>query len=402
MRYLYSIGIHTYRFLIFLASFFNPKARELYKGQKNALRYLKSNIEENARYVWFHAASLGEFEQGRPIMEALKRQHPDLKILLTFYSPSGYNVRKDYRGADVVAYLPPDTRRSARAFVKTVKPLKAIFIKYEFWPNFLLTLRAEGVPTYAVSAIFRPNQIFFKWYGKWYLQLLTTFRRLFVQDQDSAVLLEKHGIHQVSVSGDTRFDRVFALFSEAKKLPLVEAFVAGKLVIVAGSTWPEDEDLLVKYLKQHPKIKLILVPHEIHKNHLEQISKLLDGKFIRYTEASENNIADYNCLVVDVVGILSSIYQYAKVAYVGGGFGVGIHNILEAAVWNVPVVFGPNFQKFKEARDLIQLKSAFSINDYISLEENLDKLLCDEKAGQMAGNYVRENIGATELICNNL
>ncbi|MDS1032303.1 glycosyltransferase N-terminal domain-containing protein [Porphyromonadaceae sp. NP-X] len=402
MRLLYSIGIHFYRFLVFLASFFNPKARELYRGQKNALRYLKNNIEENARYVWFHAASLGEFEQGRPVMEALKRRYPNIKILLTFYSPSGYNVRKNYQGADVVSYLPPDTVRSAREFVKTVKPLKAIFIKYEFWPNFLLTLQTEAIPTYAVSAIFRPGQIFFKWYGKWYLQLLNTFRHLFVQDKESAFLLEKHGIYQVSISGDTRFDRVFALFSEAKKLPLIEAFVGGKPVIVAGSTWPEDEELLVRYLKHHPQVKLILVPHEIHKNHLEQIFKLLETNFIRYTEASEDNIANYNCLVVDTIGILSSIYQYAKIAYVGGGFGVGIHNILEAAVWNVPVVFGPNFQKFKEARDLIHLKGAFSISDFASLEENLDKLFTDSTAGQIAGDYVRRNIGATELICRNL
>lgn len=398
MRILYSFGIHIYGILIFIASLFYDKARELYRGQRNALKMLREKIDSQSSYVWFHAASLGEFEQGRPIIEKLKKEHPATKILLTFYSPSGYNVRKNYSCVDVVSYLPLDTRKAAQEFLKIVKPTKAIFIKYEFWPNFLLEMKAEKIPVYCISAIFRPNQIFFKKYGKWYLQLLNTFSHIFVQDNLSAKLLNEHGIQQVTVCGDTRFDRVYALSLEPKKIPLIESFARNSKVIVAGSTWPEDEELLIRYIKLHPQIKFILVPHEIDKSHLYDIFKLLEGKYIRYTEATEINIHTFNCLVVDAIGFLSFIYQYGKVAYVGGGFGAGIHNILEAAVWNVPVVFGPNYQKFREAHELIAEGGAFSISDYDSLEKKFDELLDDEEAGKKAGAYILKNVGATEKI----
>jgi len=297
-----------------------------------------------------------------------------------------------------VSYLPLDTPYAARSFVKLVKPSKAIFIKYEFWPNYLMALQSANVPVYSISAIFRPTQIFFKWYGGWYLNLLKSFRHIFVQDKSSLELLGQHGISKISVAGDTRFDRVYDLCQQAKELPLIESFVQGKQVIVAGSTWPKDEEMLVRYLNLHSDVKLILVPHEIHEAHILEISKLLDGRFVRYSEAAEANLAEASCLVVDTIGILSSIYRYANVAYIGGGFGVGIHNTLEAAVWSVPVVFGPNYHRFREARKLIAVGGAFSISNYTLLETQLNKLLKDTSAGKMAGEYVKGNTGATRLI----
>jgi len=403
MRLIYNIGIYFYKLAIFIASFFNKKARLLHKGQQEALTLLKEKVDPNAHYVWFHAASLGEFEQGRPVIERLKAENPETKILLTFFSPSGYEIRKNYSGADIVSYLPLDTYSAARNFVKLVKPSKAIFVKYEFWPNYLLALQQADVPVYSISAIFRESQVFFKVYGGWYRSLLRVFSHIFVQDKVSLDLLKKYDITNASVCGDTRFDRVYDLYLQAKQLPLIEEFVkGGQQVIVAGSTWSKDEELLVQYLKLHPDLKLILVPHEVHQSHILEISKLLDGKFVRYSEANQTNLAQTNCLVVDIIGILSSIYRYANVAYIGGGFGVGIHNTLEAAVWHVPVVFGPNYQRFREARELISVGGAFAISNYTLLETQLNRLLKDEQAGKMAGEYVKNNTGATQLILNKL
>jgi 3-deoxy-D-manno-octulosonic-acid transferase len=400
MKVLYSIGIYIYGFAIFLFSLFNEKARKLRTGQQQALNLLKEKIEPNVQYVWFHAASLGEFEQGRPVIERLKKANADTKILLTFFSPSGYEVRKNYSGANVVSYLPLDTPLAAKKFVSLVNPSKAIFIKYEFWPNYLKALQAAKVPVYSIAAIFRPSQIFFQVYGGWYRNLLKTFRFIFVQDKSSLQLLEKYDITNVSISGDTRFDRVADLAKQAKSISLIEEFTKGsERVIVAGSTWPKDEELLARYLKLHPDVKLILVPHEIHHAHILGISKLFDGKFVRYTEATAENLKSTNCLVVDAIGLLSSIYKYTNVAYIGGGFGVGIHNTLEAAVWGVPVVFGPNYQKFREARELITVGGAFSIPNYQILEAQFDNLLKnDNKAGKIAEEYVKNNTGATDLI----
>ena len=400
MKILYSIGIYIYGAFIFIASLFNEKARLLRAGQQNALKLLKERVDPNGSYVWFHAASLGEFEQGRPVIEQLKRDQPTTKILLTFFSPSGYEVRKNYTGADIVSYLPLDTPGNARSFVNMVKPSKVIFIKYEFWPNYLRALKDTNVPVFSISAIFRPEQVFFKGYGKWYLGLLRTFSHIFVQDKVSLDLLEKHQIKNASVCGDTRFDRVYDLFRQAKQLPLIEEFVKNAPeVIVAGSTWPKDEKLLVSYLKQHPDVKLVLVPHEVHASHISGISGLLDGRFVRYSEATSDNVKTTNCLVVDVIGVLSSIYRYANVAYIGGGFGVGIHNTLEAAVYGIPVVFGPNHLKFREARELIAIGGAFSVSDYVSLEAQFDRLLKDKEAGKIAGEYVKQKTGATSQIC---
>ena len=375
----------------------------LRKGQHQAFALLKEKIEPDTRYVWFHAASLGEFEQGRPVIEQLKREKPETKILLTFFSPSGYEIRKNYAGADIVSYLPLDVPGNAWYFVNLVKPSKAIFIKYEFWPNYLLALQAENIPVVSISAIFRPEQVFFKDYGKWYKKLLLTFQHIFVQDKFSKELLQAHGINNVTVAGDTRFDRVYDLYQQAKQLPLIEEFVKGaERVIVAGSSWPKDEELLVQYLRLHPEVKLIIAPHEVHNSHIAEISKLLDGKFVRYSDATAENVKSTNCLVVDIIGILSSIYRYANVTYIGGGFGVGIHNTLEAAVYGLPVVFGTNYQKFREARELIAIGGAFSISNYVTLEAQFDLLQKDNSAGKIAGEYVKSNTGATEMILKQL
>ncbi|MEI8272188.1 MAG: glycosyltransferase N-terminal domain-containing protein [Paludibacter sp.] len=396
---MYNIFISIYGIGVFVFSLFNQKAKKLRIGQAGALSLLKTTIDPNARYIWFHAASLGEFEQGRPVMEQLKKENPETKILLTFFSPSGYEIRKNYTGVDVISYLPLDTKASAQKFVRLLNPSKAIFIKYEFWPNYILELQKANVPVYSISAIFRPSQVFFNWYGGWYRNLLKSFAHIFVQDKNSLKLLVDNGFTNVSVAGDTRFDRVADLVQQAKTISLIESFVQNSnKVIVAGSTWPKDEELLVRYLKLHPDMKLILVPHEIHQAHILGISKLLDGKFVRYTDLNEQNAMTTNCIVVDTIGLLSSIYRYANVAYIGGGFGVGIHNTLEAAVWNVPVVFGPNYQKFREARELIAIGGAFSIQLYELLEAQFDALLKDNKAGKIAGEYVKNNTGATDLI----
>jgi len=400
---MYNIFIFIYKFGIFIASFFNEKARKLRKGQSEAFAVLKEKVDSNKSYVWFHAASLGEFEQGRPVMEKLKQTHPEINILLTFFSPSGYEIRKNYAGADVICYLPLDTAANVRRFLNSINISKAIFIKYEFWPNYIQQLKLKQIPLYSISAIFRPDQIFFEWYGGWYRKLLQSFRHIFVQDESSLKLLSKFGFSNASVAGDSRFDRVADLAAQAKTIPLVEAFVQGAdKVIVAGSTWPKDEELLVRYLKLHPKVKMILVPHEIHTAHIMGISKLLDGNFVRFTDATSENLMTTNCLVVDTIGLLSSIYRYANIAYIGGGFGVGIHNTLEAAVWNVPVVFGPNYQKFREARNLISIGGGFSISSYEVLEAQLEELFRNHEAGKKAGEYVKLNTGATEKILNAL
>ncbi len=403
-QYIYQVGISIYGLLIFCASFFNEKALKLRKGQADTFMLLEEQVQADKKYVWFHAASLGEFEQGRPVIEQLKKENPDTNILLTFFSPSGYEIRKNYTGADVICYLALDTRKNAKRFLKSIQIAKAIFIKYEFWPNFLMALRKDNIPVYSISAIFRPEQVFFKWYGGWYKGLLKSFYQIFVQDTESMHLLEHNGIDNVTIAGDTRFDRVSDLAKQAKNIPIVENFVKGcSKVIVAGSTWPKDEELLVRYMKNHTDIKLILVPHEIHEVHMAGILKLTGENQVRYTQATNKDLTSERCLIVDTIGLLSSMYRYGHVAYIGGGFGVGIHNTLEAAVWSVPVVFGPNYQRFREARELITAEGGFSVGNYEELETLFDKLLADNtKAAGIAGAYVKKNTGATPMIIKHL
>lgn len=400
---IYQVGINIYGLLIFCVGLFNEKARKLSKGQQQAFKKLKAEIHANEQYTWFHAASLGEFEQGRPIIEGLKKEDPTIKILLTFFSPSGYEIRKNYDGADVICYLPLDTKCNTRRFFQSVKISKAIFIKYEFWPNYLTSLRKNSIPVYAISAIFRPEQAFFKWYGGWYKSLLKSFRQIFVQDLNSKLLLEKSGIGHVTVAGDTRFDRVTDLAKQAKHIPIIERFIKDSTkVIIAGSSWPKDEELLIRYLKSHTDIKLILVPHEIHETHIAGILKLTGDNHVRYTQAEEKEFSTERCLIVDTIGLLSSIYRYGQVAYIGGGFGAGIHNTLEAAVWNIPVVFGPNYQRFKEARELISEGGGYDVDSYEELEQTLDQLLDNNVSGKIAGDYVSQHAGATNIIIKQL
>lgn len=404
MKLLYNLGIYVYGFLIFLASLFTSKARKRWIGQRQAFTLLNEKIKEEpeSKYIWFHAASLGEFEQGRPVMEALKNTYPRYKILLTFFSPSGYEVRKNYQGADFVCYLPLDTSSNAEKFISLLKPEKAIFIKYEFWPNFISSCRRHKIPTYVISANFRKEQLFFKWYGKKYADILKSFECLFVQDENSRNLLGEIGVSKVKVAGDTRFDRVVEIASAKKSLPIVDAFKNGQKMIIAGSSWPKDEDLLIRYLTENRKLKLLLAPHEIDESHIQEIESKLNTEVVRYSKATVDNVSSASCLIIDNFGLLSSVYQYADITYIGGGFGVGIHNTLEAAVYGKPVVFGPNYKRFREACDLIIYGGAFSIEDYEQLKVRFDWLLLDESAGNRASEYVSNNVGATKRIVDTI
>ncbi|CCY15864.1 3-deoxy-D-manno-octulosonic-acid transferase [Prevotella sp. CAG:755] len=399
---MYTIAIYLYALAVRLASLTNRKARLMIKGHRKTWRTLRDHAKERQHYVWFHAASLGEFEQGRPLMERLRREHPEKRILLTFFSPSGYEVRKDYAGADLVCYLPFDTPLNARRFVRLVQPEKAFFIKYEFWHHYIDELHRAGVPVYSVSSIFRNDQIFFRPYGRGYARVLHHFNHFFVQNEASRRLLNSLGVTQVSVTGDTRFDRVIDIRNQAKSLPLAAALTGDSRTIVAGSTWPPDEEILIPYFNRHPELKLIIAPHEVNEERLNSIEQRLKRPALRYSQATPESSAQADCLIIDGYGLLSSLYRYATLAYVGGGFGVGIHNVPEAAVYGVPVFFGPNNQRFREARDLINEGGSFEVTSADDFQAQADRLLADERAlaksGQAAGDYIRRNSGATEAI----
>lgn len=399
---MYTIAIYLYALAVRLASLTNRKARLMIKGHRKTWRTLRDHAKERQHYVWFHAASLGEFEQGRPLMERLRREHPEKRILLTFFSPSGYEVRKDYAGADLVCYLPFDTPLNARRFVRLVQPEKAFFIKYEFWHHYIDELHRAGVPVYSVSSIFRNDQIFFRPYGRGYARVLHHFNHFFVQNEASRRLLNSLGVTQVSVTGDTRFDRVIDIRNQAKSLPLAAALTGDSRTIVAGSTWPPDEEILIPYFNSHPELKLIIAPHEVNEERLRSIEQRLKRPALRYSQATPESSAQADCLIIDGYGLLSSLYRYATLAYVGGGFGVGIHNVPEAAVYGVPVFFGPNNQRFREARDLINEGGSFEVTSADDFQAQADRLLADERAlaksGQTAGDYIRRNSGATEAI----
>ena len=399
---IYNLGIHIYQLGIRLAGLFSDKPAKMVKGHREAYDLLKSKIDRNARYIWFHAASLGEFEQGRPLIERIRQEYPQYKILQTFFSPSGYEVRKNYEGADIVCYLPMDTPGNAKKFINLVNPCMVFFVKYEFWKNYLNTLYNKGVPVYSVSSIFRPNQIFFRWYGKGYQQVLKTFEHLFVQNEESKKLLANIGVMNTTVVGDTRFDRVLDICAAAKQLPLVQKFKGDALTFVAGSSWGPDEDIFIKYFNAHPEMKLIIAPHVVNDSHMKEIVSKLQRPCIRYTQATEENVQQADCLIIDCYGLLSSIYRYGEISYIGGGFGVGIHNVLEAAVYGIPVIFGPNNKKFREAQHLLANKGGFEVNGYEDFEVLMDKFLTDEAylqaSGQAAGDYVKNNSGAMEKI----
>lgn len=400
---IYSVGIYLYAGAITLASLFNKKARLLVKGHRQIFRTLQEQVDKSASYLWFHASSLGEFEQGRPLIERIHNKHPECRILLTFFSPSGYEVRKDYKGADIVCYIPFDTPLNVRKFLDAVTIEKAFFIKYEFWPNFLRGLNKRKIEIFSISSIFRDNQFFFKWYGKGYAKALTYFKHLFVQDRHSKDLLYSIGITNVSIVGDTRADRVIEVAAASKQFPIIEKFVNGNPTFIAGSSWPADEELFIPYFLPKRDWKLIIAPHEIHEEHLQQIESLLNGRdYIRLSQATIDNIKGYDTLIIDCFGMLSSIYRYGHIAYIGGGFGVGIHNVLEAAVFDIPVLFGPNNKRFREAQDLKRLKGGFEIADAYSLRILIDKFISNpsalKKAGRAAGDYVRSSSGTSDRI----
>ena len=409
---MYNIAIYLYLIGVAIYSRFNEKVRKMWCGERDAFRILREQVDPNARYVWFHAASLGEFEQGRPLIEQMKREHPEINILLTFFSPSGYEVRKNYEGADIICYLPLDTITNARRFLRIIRPEMAFFIKYEFWYNYLHILKHRNVPVYSVSSIFRDGQVFFKWYGRQYGKVLKCFTHFYVQNEKSRELLAKIGLTNATITGDTRFDRVLQIKEQAKQLPIVEKFANGHKVFIAGSSWQPDEEIFVKYFNEHPDWKLVIAPHVIGEDHLQQIEKLLEGrKVVRYTEVQENNAADSSLqdadvLIINCFGLLSSIYHYADVTYVGGGFGVGIHNTLEAAVWDVPVIFGPNNNKFHEAQGLKACEGGFEITNYGNFEQLMNRFESDadylKKSGIQAGNYVKQMSGATKRILSDV
>lgn len=401
--------VYIYFLLIRIAALFgHRKAQLLVRGEREAMGIVNAWRQAigDAPVLWFHAASVGEFEQARPIIERLRKEQPQYKILLTFFSPSGYELRKNYDQVDAVCYLPFATRRKAKQFMDTVRPSKVVFVKYEFWPAYLYALQAKQVPTYLISAIFRPKQYFFRWWGKPWLPMLRCFTQVFVQDEASRQLLVQHGVTAVEVAGDTRFDRVTAIAQQKKELHIVERFIAPPIelmdaqkVLVAGSTWPKDEELLARYMREHEDVKLILAPHEINKEHLDYIFQLFEGRFVRYTEATPVNILHTRVLLVDTIGVLSSLYRYGQVAYVGGGFGVGIHNTIEAAVYGIPVLFGTNYHAFREAKGLIDAGAAVSVRNYKELTVALDATFeTYEQMGQKAKAYVESELGATEHI----
>ncbi|MGB4204716.1 MAG: glycosyltransferase N-terminal domain-containing protein [Bacteroidales bacterium] len=404
MQLLYNIGIRIFLLAVHIASLFNTKARKWINGRKNIFDDIRHFSDGQKPVAWFHCASLGEFEQGRPVIEAFMQKHPQYRILLTFFSPSGFEVRKNYTHADHICYLPADTPENASRFVETVNPAFVVFVKYEYWLNYINEITGRNIPMYILSATFRTDQFFFKWYGKWSLQSLKKITRFFVQTEESAKLLEKHGISQTTVTGDTRFDRVSTIAQEAASLPVIEQFAEGQeIMIVAGSTWQPDELLLSKLLKEFPdKFKLIIAPHEIHESHLKTIEQQFSDNTVRYSTIQKTGTSGSNVLIIDSIGMLSKLYRYAKIAYIGGGFGAGIHNILEAAVYGIPVVFGPNHHKFQEALDLIASGGAYSINSYEDFKKTIlnlsDNLNVWQKSADASNSYVVGKCGATAKV----
>lgn len=401
---IYNLVIYLYVSAVRLAALFNKKVSAMVKGEKDAFSVLQRRMDPKAKYIWFHAASLGEFEQGRPLIEEIRKRYPEYKILQTFFSPSGYEVRKDYKGADVVCYLPLDTPAHARRFVEMAHPCMAFFVKYEFWKNYLTELERRRIPVYSVSSIFRPGQLFFRWYGGTYRRILKCFTHLFVQNQESVELLKRIGITNTTIVGDTRFDRVLEICRQARELPMVELFKGENLTMVAGSSWAPDEDIFIPYFNEHPDMKLIIAPHVISETHIEEIIHKLKRPVVRYSQITEDKARQADCMIIDCFGLLSSIYRYGEIAYIGGGFGVGIHNTLEAAVYGIPVIFGPNNQKFMEAQGLKQAQGGFEIHSPADFNPLMDKFRTDygflDKSGKKAGNYVGNNAGALEKIMN--
>lgn len=402
MKLIYSFSILLYSRLVAIASFFNKKAKLRYEGVKESFGIIKKFNANNV--IWFHCASVGEFEQGRPLIEKLKKEKPKYKIAISFFSPSAYELRKNYELADLVFYLPNDSKRNSKKLIKLLKPSIVVFVKYEFWHWYLSELKNNKIPTYLISGIFRESQIFFKPYGKFYRKILLNFTHLFVQNKTSSELLKSINIQNVTVAGDTRFDRVSELAKNKKSYPIIESFVNNNLVFIAGSTWKKDEEIIFNFINNTEKenIKYIIAPHEISSENINRIKRTSTKKTILYSKANSSNVVDARVLIIDNIGMLSSLYSYADVAYVGGGFGAGIHNTLEAAVFGIPIIFGTNYNKFDEAKELLKRNAAFSINNAPEFNFILNKLFSEadfrEQCGEKASKYVKENIGASNKI----
>ena len=402
MRLFYNLGIFILNALSHLLALFNSKARLWIAGTRDWESKVTDKIKPGERNIWIHCASLGEFEQGRPLIEALKKEYPEMKIVLTFFSPSGYEIRKNYDKADCIIYLPPDTPSNARRFVELIRPEFAILVKYEFWNNYISELYSQRIPLYLVSGIFRPEQHFFRWYGSFFRGILRKFSLLFVQDNASMELLKGIGITNVMVTGDTRFDRVVQIAGTARDIVQLEQFRGEEKMFLAGSSWKQDEEIIAQYINADPyKLKWVFAPHEIHRENIDRLEKLFRVKCVRFSEFSEEN-RDARVLIIDNIGMLSSAYRYSYLAAIGGGFGKGIHNILEAACWGVPVMFGPRHEKFREAIDLIKENGAASFDSYTTFRDILEKWLSDEpfylKSANAASGYIIKNKGATEKI----
>jgi len=405
MRIIYKLGLRIYFLLVLLAAPFHIKARRWLKGRSGIWKRIKRNPPGDKKVFWFHCSSLGEFEQGRPLMEEIREKEPECYIILTFFSPSGYELRKNFRIADVVTYLPLDTRFNAWRFINLVKPDVAYFIKYEFWYYFLRTLYKKNIPAYLVSAKFREEQTFFKWYGGWYRKFLRFFRYFYVQDETSKKLLSQLGFNNADITGDTRFDRVFQISELSRDYPDVLDFKQNKKVIIAGSTWEKDEEILIKYINcSKDDVKFILAPHEINSKKIYRLLEQIDLPVVRFTDEDKGGYARAKVLLIDTIGHLSSIYKYGDIAYIGGGFGKGIHNTLEAATYGLPVVFGPNYHKFREAIDMLECNAAFSVNTYSDLLKVFNNFIGNEEtlrhSSSAAKNYVRSKLGATRKIVN--
>jgi len=402
MSAIYNIGIYLLTGMAYLLSPFNRRIKLWREGNRNWFEILRSKISAGERYVWVHCASLGEFEQGRPVIEAIKKEKPHVKIVLTFFSPSGYEVRKNYRMADIICYLPPDTPVNAGRFIKMVDPAVVIFVKYEFWYNYLSLLGERKTPLYLISGIFSSDKHFFKWYGGFFRRILHNFTWFFVQDQSSLELLGRIGFQNVTVAGDTRFDRVVEIAGGARGIEQIEHFRGSEKLFLAGSSWRQDEEIITGYINRNPgRMKWIFAPHEIDPGNIERLTRLLRVKYVKFSEYTEND-SDARVMIIDNIGMLSSAYRYAAIAAVGGGFGRGIHNILEPACWGIPVIFGPVHRKFREAVEMIKLGGAFSFSDHGSFEDIMETLLNDKnvyrRSAETAKKYVAENAGATHKI----
>ena len=408
MYFFYNIAVIIVSFILKIVAIFNKKIHLFVKGRKDVFKKLENCFDFEDMVIWFHCASLGEFEQGRPIIENVKIQNPKSKILVTFFSPSGYEVKRDYVIADLVTYLPLDTKNNAKRFLKLVNPKIAIFVKYEFWPNLLRELKAREIKTILVSGIFRKEQSFFKGYGNWMKKSLQTFEHFFVQNQNSKELLKQNGFTNTTVSGDTRFDRVNDITKQDNILKFVEQFSDGNTTLVAGSTWPKCEDLLVDYInnKANPNQKFIIAPHIINAKNILKLKENISKETILYSDISGKKLGSYQVLIIDTIGLLTKIYSYANIAYVGGGFGVGIHNILEPATFGVPIIIGPNYHKFNEAKELVNLEACMVVSNSSEFNKELSLLFSNSSGrknkGIAASNYIKENVGATDIIINYL